>query len=263
MSRRTDSNRYAVCMPIDLTALIDPSDPLPMYQQIAARLRDAIDNGALRPGEKLPSEQELMDATGVSRGQVRAGIDEIVQDGLAVTRHGAGSFVVEAPQRQRFEIGQHLDLQAASTSELDVIVTREAATAEDARRLHVPEGTDILRRTLVQHVADETVPLQRSAILWSLAGGTSIAEDRRLAWPHDPVAELRALGLEPTWVDVEVVSRRPRKNEQRALRLATPEHVLDIVQVVLVGERPVEASRVIVPGSQYVLHYDVDLTGPA
>lgn len=246
-------------MPIDLTALIDPSDPLPMYQQIAAGLRDAIDNGALHPGERLPSEQDLIDATGVSRGQVRAGIDEIVQDGLAVTRQGSGTFVVEPPQRQRFEIGKHLALPAP-TSELDVIVTREPATEEDARRLHVPEGTDILRRTFVQYVADETVPLQRSAIPWELAGGTPLAEAQRLAWPHDSVAELRALGLETTWVEVEVVSRRPRKNEQRALRLETPEHVLDIVQVVLVGERPVEASRVIVPGSQYVLHYDVDLT---
>lgn len=247
-------------MPIDLTALIDPSDPLPMYQQIAARLRDAIDNGALRPGERLPSEQDLIDATGVSRGQVRAGIDEIVQDGLAVTRQGAGTFVVDPPQRQRFEIGRHLDHLATPTTELDVIVTREPATAEDAHRLQVSEGTDILRRTFVQHVADETVPLQRSAIPWSLAGGTYVGQEQRLPWPHDPVAELRGLGLEPTWVDVEVVSRRPRKAEQRALRLAAPEHVLDIVQVVLVGERPVEASRVIVPGSQYVLHYGVDLT---
>jgi GntR family transcriptional regulator len=248
-------------MPIDLTALIDPSDPLPMYQQIAARLRDAIDNGALRPGEKLPSEQDLIDATGVSRGQVRAGIDEIVQDGLAVTRQGAGTFVVDPPQRQRFEIGRHLE--AASISELDVTVTREPATAEDARRLQVPEGADILRRTFLQHVGDETVPLQRSAIPWSLAGGTPLAEAQRLPWPHDPVSELRGLGLEPTWVDVEVVSRRARKNEQRALRLETPETVFDFVRVILVGERPVEASRVIVPGSQYVLHYDVDLTGPA
>jgi GntR family transcriptional regulator len=251
--------RYAVCMPIDLTALIDPSDPLPRYQQIAARLRDAIDNGALRPGEKLPSEQDLMNATGVSRGQVREGIDEIVQDGLAVTRQGAGSFVVDQPLRRRFEIGRSLDQQAEATIELDVIVTRETATAEDARRLRIPEGTDILRRTFLQHIADETVPLQRSAMPWSLAGGTSIAEARRLPWPHNPVAELRDLGLEPTWVDVEVVSRRARKNEQRALRLETPETVFDFVRVILVGERPVEASRVIVPGSQYVLHYEVEL----
>lgn len=260
MSEVAQPYRYAVCMPIDLSALIDPSDPLPKYQQIAARLRDAIDNGTLRPGEKLPSEQELIDATGVSRGQVRDGIDEIVQDGLAVTRHGAGSFVVDPPQRQRFEIGRHLDQLVASTVELDVTVTREAATAEDARRLRVPEGTDILRRTFLQHVGAETVPLQRSAIPWALAGGTHIGQEQRLPWPHDPVAELRGLGLEPTWVDVEVVARRARRNEQRALRLETPETVFEFVRVVSVGERPVEASRVIVPGSQYVLHYDVDLT---
>lgn len=248
-------------MPIDLTALIDPTDPLPMYQQLAARLRDAIDNGALAPGEKLPSEQELIAATGMSRGQVRAGIDEVVNDGLAVTRHGAGTFVVEPPQRQRLDLAHYLDRQhAITTVELDVHVTRESATAEDARRLHVPEGTDILRRTFVQPVGDAAVPLQRSAMLWEIAGGTSLAQDQRLAWPNDPIPELRALGLEPTWVDVEVVARPPRTDERRALRLDTPGPVFDIVRVLLVGERPVEASRVIVPGSQYVLHYGVDLT---
>lgn len=261
MSSRVAPLRYDLCMPIDLTALIDTHDPLPMYQQLAARLRDAIDNGGLAPGEKLPSEQELIAATGMSRGQVRAGIDEIVNDGLAVTRHGAGTFVVEPPQRQRLDVAQYRDQQQAITTvELDVHVTREAATAEDARRLHVPEGTDILRRTFLQQIGDQAVPLQRSAIPWSLAGETPVAQDGRLAWPADPLPELRSLGLEPTWVDVEVITRQPRADERRALRMQTPSPVFDIVRVFLVGERPVEASRVIVPGSEYVLHYGVDLT---
>jgi len=249
-------------MPIDLTALIDPSDPLPMYQQIAARLRDAIDNGALRPGERLPSEQELVDATGISREQVRRGIEPIINDGLAVKRQGSGTFVIEPPQRQRLDVAHYLEQQQTMpTVDLDVHATREPATAEDARRLQIPEGTDILRRTFIQRIGDAAVPLQRSAIPWALGGGdTPLVHDQRLPWPNHPLPELRALGLDPTSVDVEVITRQPRNDERRALRMETPGPVFDIVRVFLVGERPVEASRVIVPGSQYVLHYDVDLT---
>lgn len=248
-------------MPIDLTALIDPHAQLAMYQQLAARLRDAIDNGALAPGEKLPSEQELVAATGMSREQVRRGIDELVNDALAVRRHGSGTFVAEPPQRQRLEVARFLDQQQLGPMvELDVHVTREPATAEDARRLAVPEGTDILRRTFVQHVGDALVPLQRSAIPWELAGGTPMATAQYLPWPNDPIIDLRRLGLDPTVVDVEVITRQPRTDERRALRMETPGPVFDIVREFRVGERPVEASRVIVPGSQYVLHYDVDLT---
>jgi len=41
------------------------------YQQIADRLRDQIDSGALQPGERLPSEPDLVRQFDASRNTVR------------------------------------------------------------------------------------------------------------------------------------------------------------------------------------------------
>jgi DNA-binding GntR family transcriptional regulator len=46
---------------------LDPDDPRPPYQQVAATLRAAILTRKIAPGEKLPSHSELVEAYGVSR----------------------------------------------------------------------------------------------------------------------------------------------------------------------------------------------------
>jgi GntR family transcriptional regulator len=268
-------------MPIDLTALIDPHAQLAMYQQLAARIREAIDDGRLAPGEEIPSEKQFKDATGMSREQVRRGIDVLVNEGLAVRRQGSATRVAEAPKQRRMQASRYIeelrtlqqdgDHPQTSAFTIDhgidwtdytvtMVVTREPATAEDASRLRVPEGTDILRRVFTKYVKGVPVQLQRSAIPWEIGGGTPLADHDQQPWPGGTIAELYSLDLVATEVLEEVRTRSPRDDERRALRMETPGPVFDIVRVFLVGERPVEASRVIVPGSQYVLHYDVDLT---
>jgi len=56
-------------------------------------LRALIADGALRPGDKLPSEGELCEQLGVSRGSVREAIQMLAALGVIETRHGSGSYV--------------------------------------------------------------------------------------------------------------------------------------------------------------------------
>jgi GntR family transcriptional regulator len=268
-------------MPIDLTALIDHHARLPKYRQLETRLREAIDEGRLAAGEELPSEKDFTKGTGISRESVRKALALLALDGLIVAEQGARTRVAQAPLQRRMEASRYVEelriLKAGgphpktSAFTVDhgidwtdytvkVDVTREPATAEDARRLLVPEGTDILRRRFVKYVKGNPVQLQRSAIPWELAGGTPLADPGQQPWPGGTIAELHSLGLVPTWVFEEVRTRAPRDEERRALRMETQGPVFDITRVFQVGERPVEASRVIVPGNQYVLHYDVDLS---
>src|SRR5713101_712882 len=65
------------------------------YQQIADRLRDQIDSGALQPGERLPSEPELVRTFDASRNTVRLALALLTNQGLVVTRQGLGTFVTE------------------------------------------------------------------------------------------------------------------------------------------------------------------------
>lgn len=68
------------------------------YEQIQTELSLQIRQGMLRPGDKLPSEQELAAAYGVSRLTVRQAIGGLVTAGLVLPIQGKGSFVSEKSQ---------------------------------------------------------------------------------------------------------------------------------------------------------------------
>ena len=60
---------------------------------------DEIAAGRLKPTAKIPSERELSDSLGVSRGTVRKALDELERKGLIKRRPGSGTFVTElAPE---------------------------------------------------------------------------------------------------------------------------------------------------------------------
>lgn len=58
-------------------------------------LRALIADGTLRPGDRLPSEGELSERLGVSRGSMREAIRMLAALGVLETRHGSGSYVGE------------------------------------------------------------------------------------------------------------------------------------------------------------------------
>jgi DNA-binding GntR family transcriptional regulator len=66
------------------------------YRQIAADLQQRITAGDLKPGERVPSEAELMTAYGVSRGTARQGLSVVEAAGLVTAVHGKGRFVNES-----------------------------------------------------------------------------------------------------------------------------------------------------------------------
>jgi GntR family transcriptional repressor for pyruvate dehydrogenase complex len=62
---------------------------------VVAYISESIRNGALNPGDKLPTESEIMRIQGVSRTVVREAISHMQAAGLVETRHGIGTFVRE------------------------------------------------------------------------------------------------------------------------------------------------------------------------
>ena len=62
-----------------------------MVDQLAAGIR----NGKLQPGQKLPTETEIMAHYEVSRTVVREAISRLQASQLVRTRHGIGTFVIE------------------------------------------------------------------------------------------------------------------------------------------------------------------------
>lgn len=73
---------------------VDRFDETPLYLQLAAILRRAIESGQLQPRDPVPSETYLMQEHGLSRDTVRHALEVLRQEGLVKTFVGRGTFVM-------------------------------------------------------------------------------------------------------------------------------------------------------------------------
>ena len=64
-----------------------------IVESIVEQLVENIQNGSLEPGDKLPSERQLIDLLGVGRSSIREALQGLVMMGLVEIRPGQGTFV--------------------------------------------------------------------------------------------------------------------------------------------------------------------------
>lgn len=67
----------------------------PVHKTLAARLRTAIERGALQPDDRLPGEEAMAEAFKISRDPVRRALRLLAEEGLVTGRQGAGWYVVD------------------------------------------------------------------------------------------------------------------------------------------------------------------------
>lgn len=80
---------------------IDPRSPIPLYVQIANRLRVAVATGELQPGAVLPSVRNLATVIRVNPATVVQAYRELEWAGVVESRQGAGTFVKDLPEAKR------------------------------------------------------------------------------------------------------------------------------------------------------------------
>jgi GntR family transcriptional regulator len=71
------------------------SSAMPRWYQIAVIIRNRIINGTFAPGDRIPSESDLVKEFGVSRMTVRQALERLVDEHLIVRHQGIGTMVTE------------------------------------------------------------------------------------------------------------------------------------------------------------------------
>ena len=74
---------------------INPIQKINAVEQVFEQMQNLLIEGTWRPGDKLPSENELSTAFGVSRMTIRQSMQKLKALGLIETRTGSGSYVRE------------------------------------------------------------------------------------------------------------------------------------------------------------------------
>ena len=79
---------------------IDHQGDVPLYLQLAAILREAIDSGEIPPRRPIPSKKTLVQQHGVAPGTVERAIGVLRAEGYLKTVLGRGLYVVPAADRR-------------------------------------------------------------------------------------------------------------------------------------------------------------------
>lgn len=91
-------------MPTPVPVTLDRASATPLYDQLAAQLRAAIDDGRLQPGDAFENELALAARLHVSRPTVRRAIAQLVADGLLVRHRGIGTRVASPVVHRRDDL---------------------------------------------------------------------------------------------------------------------------------------------------------------
>lgn len=124
---------------------LDKSSFTPMYFQIQAQLLKMIQSGQLRPGDALPSEDELSRTCGVSRMTARHALQSLKTQGFATRHKGQGTFVSQPRVEKDIThlSGFTAEMRALGLKPCSRILSAETlpAPAEVASRLQVEVGS--------------------------------------------------------------------------------------------------------------------------
>ncbi len=200
---------------------VDRAADAPVFRQIYLQVRSAILSGKFRPGTKLPSTRELSVQLGVSRSAVVSSFEQLLAEGYASARKGAGTYIASDLPEPFGAIHDHRKRQIPvgkiTTSAPDLGDFVDVTTQSDERPFN-------LGRTLID---------ARTAELWrKLSARTLRSFGRHHLGYADPHGMLE---LRKCVCDYLQAARAVRCEPEQVIITAGTQQALDIVIRVLHG----------------------------
>jgi GntR family transcriptional regulator len=128
---------------------------VPLYYQIQQRLIGQIRSGEFRPGEPLPSLQELAARLGVSQMTARQAVRALCDQGLMYSKQGKGTFVSafkhERNFRQVLSFTEEMKMRGSSPSSRVLSFTVEAGNREVRTALEMGAGQKVFRLRRIRY----------------------------------------------------------------------------------------------------------------
>lgn len=140
---------------------IDKSIPVPLYYQLKHGMKRLIDENIWKPGDQIPTENELTEVLGISRPTVRQALKELINEGYLIRRKPLGTFVHEVHRDGYFferltsyENEMHLLGMTPST----VVLRQQVITPDDTVRqmLQLDEQETVLALRRLRYADGET-----------------------------------------------------------------------------------------------------------
>lgn len=237
------------------------------HRQIADDLRAAIAAGEYTPGDKLPSETELMQQYGVARGTVREAFAILQAEWLTEARRGSGIYVrtlkpikrnsAERLARKNWGAGRAIwETDSGDRSHSEIVAVEEVEAPRDiAAGFGMAQGGRVWRRRLYHEIEGRVIQQSTSYLPADLVGDSP---DRlRDAGLWATFVMLKELGHAPVKVREEVRTRPPLADETESLKVTLGTPVILIAQTAFdANGRPVEITELVLDSGSYLLEYE-------
>jgi GntR family histidine utilization transcriptional repressor len=228
----------------------------PRYVQLKELIIGRISDGELQPRDRVPSENELVDATGVSRMTANRALRELNDEGYVERVAGVGTFVAD------FKAVSHVlevrniadEIERRGHNHAAIVLVQEIVSAETgtAEALQIETGAEVFHLVLIHHENALPIQVEHRFVLKEFA--TDCLEQDFTA--ITPSAYLSAIS--PLQEAEQVVrAEMPDDDIRRNLGMAGQEPCLVISRRTWAHGRPVSFARLYHPGSRYELtgHY--------
>lgn len=234
---------------------LDPLDrltALPLYQQIKEEIASRIHGGRWPAGQKLPSENELVELLGVSRMTINRALRELTRDGLLVRVHGVGTFVAE--RRRHASLIQLRDIaeeirEAGKSHRLEVLrLARVAADRESASAMDLSRDEAVFHLVAVHYQDDVPVLYEDRVVNPALAPSFLDIDFTKMTATGYLVGIIT-----PDEMEHIVQAVLPDPAIATALRIGRGEPCLKLSRRTFKGDDVVTAVSLFYPGSRYSL----------
>jgi GntR family transcriptional regulator len=150
----------------------------PPYRLIEQALRERI--AAMHPGERVPSDAELVAEFGVSRMTARAAMQRLAEDGLVRREPGRGTFVAKPPAHRRTNrlLTFTQEMTRAGRVPSSRILTRvvRPSTPAEAADLGIPVREPVVHLRRLRLADDEPIAVETTVLLGSAADAVMRAD---------------------------------------------------------------------------------------
>ena len=234
---------------------LDKSSHIPLYLQLTAQLIHMIDEGELKPGDKIASERELSEILKVSRITSRLAIQELLKNGLIYREQGRGTFIAESKMRnvQGFTSFTENMIKRGMKPGSQIML-QEVFPAEDtlARILHINPGDPALNLVRLRTADERPIAIQYAHIPLHICKGL---ENENLSNVSLFAILKQKYSVYPAWTEAVVEASAALPEEATLLGLKVGEPVL-VVRGISFNEsfEIVESVRTIYPSRGFGLY---------
>jgi len=229
-----------------------PAPAAARYEQVKTYIRSTIESGARQPGDRIPSELDLVATLGVSRMTVNRALRELANEGLLTRVSGVGTFVAEAKPQSTLlmiaQIGDEIRSRGHEYTYDTLLAQRETATVLVSNALGLVPGASVFHVICVHRENGLPVQLEDRYV------NPAVAPD----FIHQDFSSIRPseylINTVPAH-DVEHVvdAGLPTRAEAGLLAIAEHEPCLTLVRRTWTSGVAVTFARFVHPGSRYRL----------